>query len=367
MAQDTLLILDQDGALALHPDGDGLVLFDPDTGAGAECCCGGAAECCFPGWYGCNNLLPHLGDTIAANRAEFTGTASFRYRDWSKDLGGGGGSPTERIDTGEVSLSLYWQGYDPGGGAGCLVESGELGAQSLRGKQTLNGATLFDRTETFRRKVPASLHWGHAYPEVASYRIAEWYLWPDVFGAKEGTASWLLLGEVPHSGVSYRNWAHLWQQLRQRPDLGWPNSLLKECSGNYSRTLAGTVYSMVYSGAVTAGGGNFGGTYRQTSANSAIEMDISLSWSVTLSCGGRSDAWPGCAAFLAAWLAGDAVADVNRDGFVSGDDYDLVLAAHPECFGQISSLYQSRVNSLRNVRRRAVPGALNARGLLGLS
>lgn len=247
-------------------------------------CCGEEPTCCFPGWYGCNPLLPHLGDTIAANRAQFTGTGSIRYRTWMADAGGGGGPPTERIDTAEVALALSWQGYDPGGGVGCLVESAELGAQSLHGKQTLNGATLFDRTETFRRKVPASLHWGHAYPVVA-YRIAEWYLWPDVFGAREGTVSWLLLGEVPHAGTSYANWANVWQQLRQRPDLGWPNTLLRECNGNYSRTLAGTVYSMVYSGAVTAGGGNFSGAYRQTSANTVIEMDIAMSWSVALTCG----------------------------------------------------------------------------------
>lgn len=49
MAKDALLLLEDDKALAIHPDGDGMVLFDPDTGEGAECCCEScppASNCC---------------------------------------------------------------------------------------------------------------------------------------------------------------------------------------------------------------------------------------------------------------------------------------------------------------------------------
>lgn len=369
MAADTLLFLPDDEALALLPDGDGLVVFDADSGSGAECCCGGGACCDVEGWYGCNADIPHAGTLPKSDTAELHITASMRRRLWrSGNIGGGGGSDEERINTAEVALGLWWKEIDENG---CTTTSGDVGPQSLHGKEVYNGSTVFDRTTTSRRRL-FDPHLGHGVTSATGYRVSQWPLWNKLYGATDAEIGRMALGDVPGFGSSYTDWATYWQRLRQRPDLGWPSTLLNECAGNRVKTLNGTTYTMVWTTTLSASGGTFTGTYSSVLKPSGQvlqieEMSVDIAWTIDVACGGTtSRGWPGCTAFIEAWIAGDAVADVNGDGFVSGDDYDLVLSAHPECFGQISSLYQSRVNRLRNVRRQAVPGALNARGLLGL-
>lgn len=95
MEPGALLLLEDDQALALDPSGEGMVAFDPDTGEGAECCCGQCAPrstCCqggdgVPGDPICGNGLPSSQRggcfptirTGASSCNHFHGPVSYRF------------------------------------------------------------------------------------------------------------------------------------------------------------------------------------------------------------------------------------------------------------------------------------------------
>ena len=73
-----------------------------------------------------------------------------------------------------------------------------------------------------------------------------------------------------------------------------------------------------------------------------------------------------CAEFFAAFIAGDAIADINGDGLLDGDDFRAFVEANPECVDLAPPALVRAASEARASVRPARRGALGLDALLGL-
>lgn len=141
MPNDALLI-GEDGALSIHPDGDALIVFDSETGAGAECCCGESpcpgcsGDCCF----NTGLIVPKCGPIgcIPAMKGR-----CFRLRIQTDESG----TYSKITGTGCKNVPYYWRLSMVGKfaskrvGSACSITVGEKCCESLTidAKTDLNG------------------------------------------------------------------------------------------------------------------------------------------------------------------------------------------------------------------------------------
>lgn len=382
MAQDALLLLEDDQALALHPDGDGLVVFDPETGQGAECCCeptepnpccetvqtaaygpiiptscaGGACVQCIGSW-----------DRIDI---QMTGTATRFHK--NDDGSGGSVFPIYRV-TYAVSHGIFFEldRVPPGDpNFPCVQRQGYSGANSRSYVETLNGNPRFDHAEAHRideGPLAFSEILGHDFEHNFSVRTAmAWAVWGP--NQLTGFAFNSILRKPNDTGTPGPYYGHI--QADTQIDLN--GNLVTGKTGNQSKTLpGGATRSLKWSATNDCSGGSChleyhdlgpsGGPAGKRSQNDVV---FDLTWTFTLRDCGTGGTFPGCAAYIAAWLAGDAAADYNGDGFVNGDDYDAFSADHPECLDVVQPSQRDAVNRLRGVNRPARRSALSALDLL---
>jgi len=389
MAQDALLLLEDEQALALHPDGDGLVVFDGQTGEGAECCCGGAlgACCTTTGFIECTTPRATSPTTKCGRRVDLqlSGTLTHDSRFLPRS-----GSPVI-VYRNQVSanLSVYWKladetGQDPT--CGTLI--GYNGASTRTSVGENNGGDAWNFTKadtTFLTGLPTlNRGWSRTFTPEPYLAPCQWSAFAVGGGPSQlppGAAVVLFdpaaivkngnptVGFDASTGI---NTSESW----------FPGSVLGvECNGTRSKTLRPGFSNeqqadLTWSASSGASGGSFSLSFSLRTGRADRDHDVeswvmSGTWSmaVTLCIGdGSSGAgWPGCEAFRAAFIAGDAAADIDGDGFVTGKDFDLVLAEHPECGGFADSgSIGALVNRLRAQRRPAVRGAASAAALLGL-
>lgn len=388
MAQDALLLLEDEQALALHPEGDGLVVFDGQTGEGAECCCGGVGACCqtpeagrsWASVYALDNpKLVQCGPTRRVDLA-FSGKITANLTDTAN-----GQNQTQTVD---VSHAFFWEvdENDPN----CVVRWGEVGEQKRKWTDVRYAFTTKYKdvtiTETKRRRFP-EFPYGHADEEGGIGGLAMWPLFnviPSIglfnFGSVWDLAFHDVLTDLPlqADGTRYVAYDEQWRYLKLQAPFGWSTKPINEAAGAFTYNQPGRVAALNYASSVTCDGGAHNGTFSDRitsnggggggSTTRTITWTVSLAWTTQRTpCGSSGAGWPGCEAFRAAFIAGDAAADIDGDGFVTGKDFDLVLAEHPECGGFADSgSIGALVNRLRAQRRPAVRGAASAAALLGI-
>ncbi len=384
MAQDALLLLEDEQALAIHPDGDGLVVFDGQTGEGSECCCGGVGACCqlpdqgrsWASIYALSNPKDILcGPT---KRVDLSLTGRLIYHATNTYNG------SDRTVTVDVSHSLFWEvdENDPS----CVVRWGEVGKQSRSWHHLWKFGTFVYRdvtiTEDHRRFFPAG-PLGHDDDEFGIGGLAMWALFAEIPSQRGAVFDIafddVLTNETTSDGTGYQTWGRGYRLTKMQSPFGWSTKPINEAAGNFTYNKNNRVASLAYQSTMTCDGGSHIGAFsdRITSDGggggpptvSTETYDVTLMWSTKRTpCGGSTGApWPGCAAFLAAFIAGDPAADIDGDGFITGKDYDLVLDQHPECGSYANTgSFGALVQGLRIKRRDARRGALTAGALLGL-
>lgn len=392
----------KDRRLAVAPGTRRVVAFDSDTGAGSECCCGGVGACCATtGNTECTVPFPDSERIKCGRRVDLQLSGSLERRIVTRPWGAPEYTSYQQSAT--ANLSVFWRLKDnTGDDPACLEVIGKspASARSGSGTRTEFGETttwsLSKNDTTFLTGLPTlSRGWsrsiqqgGPGDPWSGFYAACGW----SAFGLDHGINTGL---SAPGAAVVMFDPAPVRVSGGEESvgfdatvalglaEAYFPGSVTgRECSGSgHVVKNAGFPYEreafLSWSSTAGQSGGSFSlalsvrtNLFPTQSAPVTVEtVEMSGTWVLgrTL-CDGDTDTPDQfeCSAFIAAWLAGDAAADVNGDGFVSGDDFDLVLAQHPECFAQISGLTMARVNQIRSFKRAARAGAVTAGNLLGV-
>jgi hypothetical protein len=375
MAQDALLLLENDQALALSPDGDSLVVFDPDTGAGAECCCGGSGSgpCCkTEGTYAClyTNALHSNPTTPCGKRTEvrITGTLKENITEYTPGAGLDDDKVRRTYAQKIVStLGAFWELSDQKDPI-CRTTGGFLvpNTRVSTGKETLPG---FGYSESWSiTKTDAAFdYWGRSYINAGGDGAApcRWDSLGNLYGGGPPGAAGMCGAGIKTVNGGTQTGANIDPGA---PVVGFFDAAYVDthCSGTATVNGRdgngwGPVSTASYTASASATGGSFVGSLSVTTysnngrggifVSSERTVTVSVQWSVVVTLCDSGPTFPGCAEFAAAWLAGGAMADLNGDGFVNGDDYDLFAATHPECNGVINPGVQKQVNDLRAINR----------------
>jgi len=385
VGKDALLIIGGDDpskpdALAIGPDGN-LIVFDPETGAGAECCCGGGEPnpCCvdtqivafgqpFP-----TTCTTGLCTVCTGNwdriEIHMSGTASVFAK--NDDGSGSANFPIYRVNY-TVSHGIFYEVVPvPEGDPDfpCKQRQGYVGANERHYVETLNNAPRFDYT-TPRRIDYGQLAFGEEPGQDFTRGFSSATLTP---------LMWAAWGPDQLTGFAF-------DSIERKPnDTGTPGpyfgflsptndlngQLVKGASGNqFKNDGGGASRSMKWNAAHTCAGGSahweshqIGPTGGPAGKRSQNDVVVDLTWTYVLrECG--ASAQPSCEAFIAAWLAGDNAADINGDGFLTGDDFDLFMDTRPDCRTVVTPSQLSAINRLRRMNRPARAGAMTFSDLL---
>lgn len=402
-------LLVKDRRLAVDPSTRAVVAFDTTTGAGSECCCGGGtvSACCSTkgNTYCTVPQVPPVSLVKCGRRVDITLTGTLTHKIEKKN---GSSQPlwTEYQNTATGNLGAFWRLTDnTGNNPNCAETIGKVATSSRTGvgfRGTSAGPTvtwnLTRNDTTFMTGLPTLFRgWSRS---IQAGGIGD--VWNNVYAAcswnafeLDGSlsngrhppgAAVVLFDPCPIKDTGGNETVGFDATVgMSSADSIFPASIFgTSCSGSrYELKNQGFLNeresSLSWSSSATGSGGSF--TF-QLSVRSGLlagnpntitfeTVDMSGSWILTRTlCAGDSDGVGGlslCNSFLAAWLAGDAIADVDGDGYVTQDDYRLVMDANPECVAAGTELERARVVQFIGVRRPAVPGALEARGLLGLA
>jgi len=394
-------LLVKDRRIAIAPGTRRVVVFNTDTGAGAECCCGGVSACCSTtGNTECTVPHPEAVRVKCGRRVDLqlSGTLLRRIvtRPW--------GAPeyTSYQQSASANLAVFWRlkddtGDDPAcpevigkspsstrSGSGTRTEFGQTTTWSL----AKNDTTFLTGLPTLSRGWSRSIKSGGGADDYGYYAACAW----SAFGLDHGINSGL---SAPGAAVVMFDPAPV-RASGGEETVGFDATVALSIADSYfpgsvwGRECAGSEYvlknagfqnereaSLSWSSSAGPSGGSFSfalsvRTNKTPTPSAPVTLEtveMSGSWVLTRTlCDGDTDGPAAfeCGAFVQAWLAGDAAADVNGDGFVSGDDFDLVLSEHPECFKQIGSVTMQRVNQIRAFRRAARTGAVTAGNILGV-
>lgn len=398
----------KDRRIAIAPGTRRVVVFDTTTGAGAECCCGGgtvSACCSTKGNTFCT--IPHIGAPLikCGRRVDIAITGSMFHKIERK---ASSVSPiyTEYQNTATGNLGAFWRLTDNTGDNPNCAETigkvatssrsatgfrGDAGGQTVSWSLNKNDTTFMTGLPTLSRGWSRSIQQGGpADPWNNIYAACSWSAFALDHNLNSGQAppgaAVVLFDPAPikDTGGSETIGFDATLGIGMAESI-FPNTMYgSECSGSrYELKNPGFLTeresSLSWSSSATQTGGSFSvqlsvRTGRLVGNPGTITyetFDFSGTWVLTRTlCAGDSDSsgrsWPGCDSFVRSWLAGDAIADVNGDGVVDGDDYDAVMRAHPECVSTIDELTRARVVQIRNVRRPAVAGAVKPGDLLGL-
>lgn len=357
-----LLLLEDEGALALNPDGSGaLVIFDPETGKGAECCC--EAACCFRvvnGWgtaAPCYNGhpgrcpgFPECCDWGRRFRLQVNYAGYFTFV---------GGSPTggesSCNDSRSFSFSAVFECVPRFPDDGCPPIPRLLYCESFEFAFASEGST-----HPFG--CPTESGGGSGCGDLDDPVVR----WADGRASKrfvmEALAFWLWSGNSgAFADASLIGPTLLWFEICEPANPchvacavdfedGCPPTTLQhdfitaDCRSGYAVTVLDQPYC------VTTGDGDYRSYYGTCSGD----------WKVTalvLCDEGPCPPPPPppltCDEFLACFTSGNPCADVNGDGFVDGLDYDTFMNANPDCadISRGSEDQRTRKRQARLIRR----------------
>lgn len=378
-------LLVKDRRLAVAPGTRRVVVFDTETGVGSECCCGGVPNpCCvdtqivawgqpFPVTCTTGLCTVCTGNWDRIDIA-MSGTATvFNKQD---DGSGNANFPIYRV-TYEVSHGIFYETVPvPEGDPDfpCKQRQGYSGGNSRAYVETLNGAPRFNYTAP-RRIDYGLLAFGEEpgqdflksfYDTTQGHHPMQWAVWGGdqlmgfAFDSIERKA-----GDTGTPGPYFGN-------LATALSVDLNGNLVKGPLGNQSKNLGGgSTQSLRWNATHTCDGGQahieqhyIGPTGGPPGKRAQTDITLDLSWTYTLRDCGAGGAFPGCQAYIAAWLAGDAAADYDGNSFINGDDWDAFTRDHPECLQVIQPGQREAVNRLRGQNRPARAGALTLSDLL---
>lgn len=390
-------ILVKDRRVMVAPGTRRVIVFDTDTGKGAECCCGNpttGSKCCTQTSSVFCTTTGTVDPVVCVDgkRMEFTVTGEWTntqdttgYDDQFLNL------DFHSVESVTRSMGAFWQANKPESDdlQDCGDTNGPVGEYSTRYELHQHGTGIGVHPVDYVYTDPNAAN----NPFVGTVRPG-WGWNAMGFAGGPGCVPDILLGAVliiNRSGTQAVVPCYGSMQARHLEVANLAGTAarypFKVCSGTDTSSASDTNQgstiddSFSWNGRADCTGGACNMSWRrfrtQRPANFSgpanydiLEtMTLSASWSMKLTqCDGRTDPWTAaqCAAFIAAFIAGDAAGDYNHDGFVDGDDYDQFSSDHPECLSSINPGRRDQAAALRPVRRRAVVGALTASGLLGI-
>lgn len=319
MADKALLLMGDapaDRYLALQPDGAGVVVFDPATGAGAECCCGGTADCCMfdGGTSGCRVGCCSWGSDFTLT---FSGASTAFCRRYF-------GLPVESIGTATrtvtCSFSVRFRCVDGVWAATCLgfdfdsnlVCPGPLNVWNRLGhRETLKGCAQMDLN-----LVNGCMALLFAGNPAAFGR-------PGLFDSITGSATTLGSGGQHAPCVGGGDQPCSFSCVT---DCGTDINTGAPVRGTASRAFAASCLAYSWSAADDRPRAWAGG-------NDQIESHWSGSGTATITRNDDKCPCPPmtCEQFLNCFEQGLPCADLNGDGFIDPLDYAIFMNQHPDC------------------------------------